>query len=325
MTHVYPIDDPNHPAQGGQSGGGADPVALYCDVWCYTTIRGYQQIFVPYVLISQDTAGLQSGTIWRPRQATGTLDRTPWVPGQTDPANLDGDHVLVGYMDNDLSSPVIIRSIPHPAADYGFAQTQPELASRLRLLKTDGSPYLRKQNGTVSGITQYGDYLVNTLYANDGTLTQQTPTQNAGKTPPPATTGDYGNLLMLLHSHATRLTRLINMQNPAKPKDVAQEILDATSYTIKFLTGGEGNALNVQGSDDKAYVRIGDGGVHAAAAEPLEALLNDLIAKFNNHTHNSSVGPTAPAAASGFVAKPWDKNIQGTHLSFPANKANEGG
>lgn len=325
VTDVFPIDHDLHPANGGQPGGGANPTAPYCAVWCYTTIRGMQQIYLPYVLISQDVAGIQSGTIWLPRKATGTLDGSIWITGHTDPGNLDGDHVLIGFMDNDLSSPVVLRCIPHPRADLGFAATQPSLGSRMKLLRTDGSPYLRKQNGTVTGISENGDFLVNTLYASDGKLTQQTATQKSGMGKPPASNGDYGNLLMLLQQFATRLTRIIDMSDPKHPKDVAQEILDATSYTIRFLNGGEGNAVALKGADDKAFMRVGDGGVHAAASEPLEQLLKDLIDKFNNHTHNSSVGPTATATASGFVAGPWDPSIQGAHLSFPKTKTGEGG
>jgi hypothetical protein len=321
VLKVYTVDNPNHPAAST-----ADkppprglPVALYADVLCYTAIQGFQKILINKALVTQDTGGMQRGKIWKPRASTQTAKGDPLRPQDLDVANLDGDHVLVSFLDNNLNAPMIVRGLSHPFSDQGQTDAQ-AFAANLRLKIADGSPSLEKHNGTYFGISAAGDYLTNTLYANDGTL------EAKGIAPPPPTSGAYGNLIQLLHAHAQRLTRLLDMSDPASPVEVAREVLTATSYTLKFLeegNAGPGACIAASGQDDAAFFAVGDAAMHAAIEERLRPVIENLISTFNNHSHFTPVGVSSTATASGFVAKPYDPQTYGAHMAFPDTKSSE--
>lgn len=310
VLDIHLPDDPLNPENQF-----ADPsaqtgltTAVYVDVLCYSTVQGFQKIIIKNVLLSQEVGGIHAGKIWIPRASSQTVSGKTFNPIVQSISDLDGDHVLLGFVDNDLGSPVVLRGLPHAFADAGQGEAQPTLAANMRITSKDGQPSLTKQNGSFFGITKDGDFIANTCYASDGRLGPKS-------TPPaPPTTGDYGNLLEQLHSHAQRLTRLIDMSNPAKPVDVAQEILTATSYTLKFLSKGTGQTLAVQGQDANATMQVGDGAVHAAIAEHLETFYSTVQNWLATHTHSTTTGPSGPALSP---PPEYDTSINSQHLAFP--------
>lgn len=315
VVATYVTDDPQNPYRSAQT----DPYAVYCDVLCYGPAAGGTPLLIPSALVTQERAGIQSGDIWRPRAATQDITGQPLSLAHSNPMNLDGDHVLLGFVDDILSQPVILRSLPHPMADSGQAQAEPRDGQRVRLKLVDGSPSLRKHHGTVTGVTDTGDVLLRTLYANQGALTPK------GAPPGPPSSGAVGNLLIELHSRAQRLTSLIDMDAPASPQTVLTELLNATRWQLDFVQASAhllvqdagGTTLDAKGSGSGATLQVGDGQVHVAIAERLMALYAELKAVFDTHTH--APGPVSPFPTSPPVtsAPMWDGRIQSTKISIP--------
>ncbi len=315
VVATYVTDDPQNPYNNQQT----TPYAVYCDVLCYGAGAGGSPTLIPSALVSQDRAGIQSGDIWHPQAASRDVSGGSLSLAHSNVMDLDGDHVLVGFIDDLLTQPVILRSLPHPQGDVGQAAAEPADGQRVRLRLVDGSPSLRKHHGSVYGITDTGDVLMRTTYANKGELTA------LGAPPVPPASGDVGNLLIQLHSRAQRLTQLIDMDTPASPKDVLRETLEATLWQLEFLQASAhlwvkdagGNTLEAKGSGAAATLTVGSGQAHVALAEHLMALYTQLKAQFDNHLHGTSLGPSSTATASGFVAPAWDARIVSKHVAIP--------
>ncbi len=163
VTATYVTDDDGHPySEVGENGLSK---AVYCDVLCYSSRSGLRYFPLQTVLVTQPRGGLHDGRIWKPRatkiDVTGTLS----VSGGSRPENMDGDHVLVGFIDDLFNQPVILGGIPHPKADVGNTES----GKTLRLKVEDGDPDFLKHHGSLYGIKDNGDFLVDTRTANDGT------------------------------------------------------------------------------------------------------------------------------------------------------------
>lgn len=181
VVQTYTVD------ADGQTGGGstteaalqssnlsqdAGPPAVYCDVLTYSILPGAKDRLLTRVLVSNNRGGLHNGRVWIPRPAqlnigTGrrvSLDALGTISKSANPADLDGDHVLVGFMDDDLGLPVIISGIPHPSADIGNEQYSG--GNRTKLRAVDGEPDYQRHNGVVYGVSGSGDFEVNTRSAH---------------------------------------------------------------------------------------------------------------------------------------------------------------
>lgn len=313
VVATYVSDSPDHPYNTSHG----NPCAVYCDVLCYSTLGSAMPALMPKALVSQDRASIQSGDIWLPRAARQDVSGKPLSLANSNPMDLDGDHVLLGFMEDKLTNPVILRCLPHPRSDLGQAGAEPQLGQRLRLRQVDGSPSLRKHHGSVMGLSDAGDFTVRTTYANRGSLTP------SGAPPAPPTDGSVGNVLMQLHSRAQRLSQWFDMANPEAPKEVLREHLDQALFEIQFLQESahllvadvSGTTLEAKGGGSQATMALGSGAAHVAIAEHLETLYGMLKAAFDSHTHAvPSLGTSAPPST---VSPAWDGRIQSSHLSLP--------
>lgn len=315
VVATYVTDDPKNPYNRAQ----ANAYAVYCDVLCYGPLAGGTPTLMPNALVSQERAGIQSGDIWHPKAATMDVSGAPLSLTQSNLMNLDGDHVLIGFVDDMMSQPVILRALPHPMSDIGQAAAEPQDGQGVRMKLVDGNPAYRKHNGSVLGVSPQGDVLLRTLYANTGELTAQ------GAPPGPPKTGDVGNVLLELHSRAQRLTRLIDMDNPASPQDVLQEVVSLALYQIEFMRASAhftvkdagGNTLDAKGSGAQATLQVGSGTVSVAIAENLQQMYTQLKLAFDTHLHGTALGPSNTASGSGFTAPPWQANIRSDKVTIP--------
>lgn len=295
------------------------PYAVFCDVLCYGPGAGGTQTLITNALVSQDRAGIQSGDVWHPRAASIDTSGQPLSLAYSNLMALDGDHVLIGFIDGTYQSPVILRCLPHPQADTGQSAAEPADGQRVRLKLTDGSPDLRKTLGVVTGVDKSANVVMRTLYANDGSLTAK------GAPPAPPATSDVGNIVMQMHKRAQRLTQLLDMDSPAAPVEVLREVVQASLVQLQFLTESAhfvvqdsgGNTLEAKGSGHTATLQVGEGLKHVALGEYLLALYDQLAIQFNTHVHGTSLGPSISAAASGFTAPAWDSRIVSTKVSVP--------
>lgn len=158
---TYEVDAPEHPYADNEN---AAPVAIYCDVRIYGqhSNPNLQNGKLTGVLVAQPQAGLFDGQLWRPRPTRIDIqDGSAANPdGGTRLENLDGDHVLVSFIDGSPNLPVIIGSIPHP-------NTQPSA----QLVGADGRPLQHRHNGVRFGVTGAGDFEIDTTESSIGPYT----------------------------------------------------------------------------------------------------------------------------------------------------------
>jgi hypothetical protein len=209
VTATYVVDDENHPLADKTD---VVPTAVYCDVLTF----GRQWRFLPRCIVAQERSGLHSGHVWKPRACSMTLTGDPVdMNAGTNPANLDGDHVLVGFMDGNSNQPVIMRALPHPAADVGNEEFG--VGHRLKLKVADGDPDFYKHNGSYYGIHKNGDFYIDTTHANDGQLLDST--GEWGHEPEPPTDGK-GSVVCELPQDARWTVKLMDMSDPLNPVPV---------------------------------------------------------------------------------------------------------
>lgn len=209
VTATYVIDDPQHPFADDDT---KVPTAVYCDVLTF----GRQWRFIPKCIVAQERSGLHSGHVWKPRACSMTLTGdTADLNQGTNPAILDGDHVLVGFIDGNGNQPVIMRALPHPAADVGNEEFG--VGHRLKLTVEDGDPDFYKHNGSYYGIHKNGDFYIDTTHANDGELLDAD--GEYGHEPEPPTDGK-GSVVCHLPQDARWSVKLMDMSDPLNPVPV---------------------------------------------------------------------------------------------------------
>lgn len=323
VTATYVTDDPDRPRVEDST---FSPTGVYCDVLFYSGMTNMRWGFLPQVMVLQDRGGLHRGRVWKPRATTfditgASLD----LQKGTNPANFDGDHVLIGFLEDSLNQPVILGGVPHPAADQGNQDRL--VGGRFKLKLADGDPDFQKHHGSYYGVDTDGNWVVDTRWAHDGALEQD------GKEPAPATDGK-GSHYRRMPQDAQDVTELLDMSGDQNnPEVVASETLtkaqfqrfikDAVEYLLDSgklelkLAGGA--TLNVAGKDASATLTLGDGAKHVAIVEALQQLYTQLhtqLTLFDAHIHPSAMGPTGPPAP--LIAAPvWDPAINSTKVSIP--------
>lgn len=298
VTATYVADDPGHPYVG------QGPIGIYCDVLVYTSLNGGRIYPLFAVLVKQETSSIQEGRIWRPRATTQDLSGKALDPAsEMDFMSWDGDHVLVTFIDDDRTLPVIIGCLPHPRADIGISGGQAP-GQRMRLTLADGRPHLTKHAGAVWGADASGNLV---LDASRGTAGDVLP---GGAQAPPS---GQGSVLSTAHATGSH-TRTLAL--PAGPisTPVATETFTAAGMALNFLTGPGG--FSVAGAAGPVFafaapgvgaptpsLKLGNGGTQAADAGKVAAAINALVATFNAHTHLCA-SPGSPSAVPVPQASP---------------------
>jgi hypothetical protein len=307
VTATYVTDDAGHPqAENDKS----PPIAVYCDVLVYSAIAGARWFGLRQVLVTQESGGMHSGRIWKPRATSKDLLGKLDPEGSPNPAYMDGDHVLIGFLDDCLDYPIILRAVPHPSMD--FKQEDAALGRRMRLKAEDGDPNFWRHHGAYWGADKLGNFLVDTCFANDGVL------QADGSEAAPPTESGKGDQTHLLPKEALYQIVVQDMANPEAPEELARLKLAKDAFQILFAAA---LCLKAEGSAATAKVTIGDGSHAVAIAEHLQALYNSLKSKldaFDAHVHPTGMGPSgAPSPTIG--APSWDTAINSQRLILPAN------
>lgn len=162
VLKVYLGDDLTNPALIGQ------PLVKHgvtCDVLVYESNSRTKLFNVP---IATGSAGLNDYEVWIPHASTIDvntallLDQSiTHVPGLTPTKveDMDGDHVLIQFLGNDLNNPIITKQIPHPRTNR-----QPSV---LDLTQFKYKRYLR---GMSFGITNDGNVELDLSTPSDGTV-----------------------------------------------------------------------------------------------------------------------------------------------------------
>lgn len=326
VVATYTLDDPNHPYAAGDPTL-AKPTAVYCDVLCYSNINGMRWTAIPKAMVVQDKGNMHSARIWKPKASTMDVTGVLFASdGATNPANFDGDHVLVGFLDGLKNKPVILGGIPHPSRDLGNESRA--MGHRTYLKLADGDPDIFKHHGTFYGIDDVGDFVVNSTFANDGTLLPD----GSEALPPTDGTGAQRHYLP---QDAEHLIELDDMANPDAPVPVTYQSLMKALYELSLdqakalltiaqaameLKLDSGATFKVEGKDALAKLTLGDGAKSAMIAEAFQTwwdtTIKPLFAAFDAHVHPTGVGPSGPPAP--IVNLPsYLATITSTKVKFP--------
>lgn len=274
VTATYVFDDPGRTDNDSE----AQPVAMYCDALVYSSMPGNRWNFIRQILVTHDVSGIHSGRVRAPRAAKIDITGDPLIPdGGSNPCNWDGDHILIGFMEDALNMPVLLRYLPHPSSDVG--NDDKDIGQRLRLKVADGDPDFVKHHGSFYGISDSGDFIVDTREAHKGDL------ETDGSEPTPPGDGSVGN-------HIYKL--------PAGAK-----------VTIQI---DEGDTFELELKDGNAKLKLGDGAKSVPIVETLEAFYGQVKAIFDAHVQPTAVGPTGVPSAQ-FPA--WDPTINSTKVKIP--------
>lgn len=149
--------------------GTSDDLSLYCDAYGYGSKLPLNPWPLRRILVAHSAASLHEGDIRIPRPArghirssSGGIDRA-----RLDPAYLDGDHIIVGFLDGKKSLPFLASYIAHPSSDQGKASTD-EAGKRMRLVAADGYPRLWKHQGAFFGVDKDGNFVLDLQEAHQG-------------------------------------------------------------------------------------------------------------------------------------------------------------
>jgi hypothetical protein len=301
VVATYVLDDPDHPRADD------DPVATYCDVLAYSIVSGLGTRLIPKALVGQEFRGLHDGRIRKPRAAQFDItDNTMDLDASTNPANLDGDHVLVGFMDDMMNQPVILGAIPHPGLDPGNLEKTE--GHRLSLKLIDGDPDFFKHHGSYHGINTDGDHIIDTTFANTGELNDD------GSEQDPPTDGKGAHIRELPNA-AYRQVTFYDMSDPDNPDPKFQLTMDGPDsnflWELEFIDDGtkithtpEQTTVDIKGTnqfivkEDKIEMGADSAADKAALDSKIQTELtriqNELIAMkgaYDPHVHLSLYQP----------------------------------
>lgn len=300
----------------------ARPTAVFCDVAVYSSRPGMSVYMLRRVQVA-NTLNMQDGHIWKPRAATMDVRERTLEQDFVDPADMDGDHVLVDFIENNITRPVIVGRIPHPRAGEGNDDLT--TGHRQLLEVVDGDPEFWKKNGTFFGVDKDGNFKVNTTRAHSGVYTP------SGKEEP-ALDAANGSVLLDVSNKAKLLLQgtnptggdvkfkvevvdgKITLQLDGADKSLVLEpdtltwklgdptktvTHDGSTFTIK--NGGAVGALKVEGDGANAVLTVGTGAVYGMVWDMFDvwatAVLSAMKSALAGHIHNATA-PGAPTSPS---------------------------
>lgn len=168
VTATYLPDDPTEVTRAAVRGflPGSEK-GILCDV--LITDPAYRTLLrdVPIMVAS---GGLNDHEVWLPREST--IDITPGIlnvslEGQLIPPSqthkMDGDHVVVAFLGNDLNQPIIVGQIPHPSTNR-----RPSFLDQANPLFNGPFKWRRFIQGIDFGVNRSGNIFVDMSNASTG-------------------------------------------------------------------------------------------------------------------------------------------------------------
>lgn len=271
--------------------------------------------------------------LWIPRAATVDL-ATGGAPilkatdgfTTSDPRDLDGDHVLVEFLENDTSQPFIRDELPHPRAKYVQ-------------VKSAGDAVESRFRGVVTRIDTDGNVLLDTTKANSGAIAPG-PGPTAGDETPAADNA-HGKVTLRMNANAPFVLEGVAAGGGGEKFKV--EIDPAAKVFRVRLDNGA--SLELTNNAGAAITILGDGAIKATREDLLNTLWGQLKGYLDAHTHPETalraalsaagLDPTlvglAPVAAASLntaglspptppavPAPAWNPAIGSNKLKFPA-------
>ena len=298
---TYITDSSEHPKSNDSTNS---PIAVYCDVLCYTNIAYNRWFILNKVLVSQLHGGMHDDDIWKPKATSKNVFRSFNDTDGANPGALDGDHVLIGFINNSYSEPVILKGIPHPSRD--LFNEEYAIGKRLKLKAIDGNPFYIKHHGVFYGVNDSGDFIINSSFGNKG---------NTSENGEEDINAESGNQSFILPDTSKFSIEFNDMSNPESVSETIKLEIKKEDNNLVFSIEGE-NVLTVNGKGNNANLILGSGLVSPAIASKLKVLWDLSCIVFNSHIHpiiGSNTGvPTTTAPV-------WDTGIISQKLTFPDN------
>jgi hypothetical protein len=306
VTATYVIDSEEHPKSEDTTN---PPSAIYCDVLVYSSMSYCRWFPLTKVLVSQKRGGMHNDDIWKPRAISknifGDFNSTTGI----NPGSLDGDHVLIGFLNNSFNEPIVLRGIPHPSRD--IYNEENELGKRIKLKVVDGDPDLVKHHGVFHGTLDSGDYVVNTVYANNGT------TDENGKEPDPSIDGSSGNQKYSLPKDSVYSIEFKDISDSTNPVNTVVLTLKAIDNNIEVIKDGI-NIVTINDAGLSSILKLGSGLVSVAIADHLKILYNNLYTAIFSHIHPIG-SPNTGLPVFTPTLPMWDQAIESDRLTIPDN------
>lgn len=260
-TTDNPVSDPNDPTSAPLS---RSRTSVECDV---VLVRSNVALSRVPVLQSQHGVNNASG-LWVPRESTRVIStgadvsfRPVGPRGETNPpasdySDLDGDHVLVGFIENDHEHPVIVGALTHTRTKRLVIGAPDSIGWEEGDDSTRGKPYRNEaysvHYGTEHRVNARGDVLIDTVGAYTDPATEDA-------------SGSVGQIRL----------RVKNSQRFTVE-------MDGTDVLEVWKDGGQVRIDLGEGASER--VVLGDS---------FRDFLNDFLTNiFDQHTHSSGTGTT---------------------------------
>lgn len=228
-----------------------DLAGIYCDVLLYSDYPGLRGQLLRNCLVTTGRGGVYDDAPWIPAPATFDLSTKKPVTRQqilsgASPLDLDGDHVLVGFMDDSVENPVILRGIPHPRNRPEAPSNLPNQGSRsFRRLSAEaswGQPSFQIHRGVYVAIDNGGNFHIDARDAYDGRLGPDARPLREDTVDPATGIGAAGNIFI-----ETSPLGAVSLANSFNTVVLSQWGFDASTNVSGFQAG---LTLGGVGADD---------------------------------------------------------------------------
>jgi hypothetical protein len=266
--------------------------ALYCDAYTYGS---HGVSLITGILVTYPYAGIHEATLRIPRKTQGTISTNTRGGGgdrsTIDPVYMDGDHILVGFLDGRESTPVLVAYLPHPSADVGVG-ADAVLGERVTPHVADASVSYDIHQGSYCGIDQSGSFVVDTTSANLGrsgdTTSEGGGGQEASGTEVASASASAGNTAL-----AGNVT--FNLKANSGVTFAFGEGEGASRMTIEPSTDGFTLMMNGQVSilaGNQTLQLVDEGAIEAETGLPIEGELARLLTEREIRLETTNTDPS---------------------------------
>lgn len=302
----------------------------YCDAMVYSGLRGAKWGILPRILVTFDTGGTHDGSTRLPKAATKDLStgQPIDVAYPTSPADMDGDHILIGFLDDDVNFPTLLRYLRHPRADIG--NTNRDLGPRLVPRSDEARTDFRKFNGTAHGVDEAGNHVIDVRFGR--TEDQVSPKGEEGRwssEEPQSVESRYveeedgSSAIVKLRYGAQH--KVVLSQDASEQEQVVVSTTKDGIVSSKDSYGDVSNQVSVQGFGTEATLELGSAAESAAVASAVQAVLYLVLPLIQNHVHPVSGTTAAVSPSLVTIANPPELGgpdldaIVSDKLKFPTN------
>ena len=136
---------------------------IRCQVYIYSTYSTACGLLSD-VIVTQSVSSIAGGQVHIPSPTTRSLVELEGLKGNKgfNPNEVDGDHVLVGFIDGLQSLPAIIAYLNHPKTDEDKDPSSDPIGYRVLPREEDGLPMFTKHLGSFQGFDTSANYICDT-------------------------------------------------------------------------------------------------------------------------------------------------------------------